>query len=281
MADYCESCQPGCGDLVGLCAENETLETICEGCGHTTVDSKGRCFYAYCPEHWEQARALAVAEGLMTQEEADALEPPDPQIFERGLEEVDEEEEPPPPDTMFNQDGVPIYVKTPEDMFKAAEARMSFPKELNDDEEAVAARYALDEARASEWGGRVYEVIVSVDRIERVHRGVLTNGKDLQDMLRRFPTTEGVEHSFCFDVRETEESRKVTEASIKEGLAAIQDLDGQIAMMVKRDSNKIPAIKWLRTQVRGIGLKEAKDIVDRIVDGKDPTLWDSLEELDR
>ncbi len=49
MADFCYSCaEEHLGiagvnnDFKGLCADNEVLEVLCEGCGPIEVDSKGK-----------------------------------------------------------------------------------------------------------------------------------------------------------------------------------------------------------------------------------------------
>lgn len=48
MADFCQQCSiklfgEDCRDLAGLCADNEVVAALCEGCGFVSVDSQGRC----------------------------------------------------------------------------------------------------------------------------------------------------------------------------------------------------------------------------------------------
>lgn len=53
MADFCMQCSleifdEDFGDLKDIVKTNQTLETICEGCGDCIVDYLGRCISKEC-----------------------------------------------------------------------------------------------------------------------------------------------------------------------------------------------------------------------------------------
>lgn len=53
MADFCMDCSIELfgeyfGDLKGIVSENNTIWTICEGCGLTYIDHLGKCVYEGC-----------------------------------------------------------------------------------------------------------------------------------------------------------------------------------------------------------------------------------------
>lgn len=55
MADFCKQCSidtfgEDSKDLAGLCKEGETIIVLCEGCGCTEVDWKGKCINPDCLE---------------------------------------------------------------------------------------------------------------------------------------------------------------------------------------------------------------------------------------
>lgn len=58
MAEFCKQCSKALlfentNDFAGLCGPDEMLPVLCEGCGPTYVDSKGRCI-GKCLGHFKQ-----------------------------------------------------------------------------------------------------------------------------------------------------------------------------------------------------------------------------------
>ena len=69
MADFCAQCWPrvwgdpkeigqaeGFNDMMGVCGSDEMFRDVCEGCGVSYFDSRGRCL-GPCMEHHEMAPA--------------------------------------------------------------------------------------------------------------------------------------------------------------------------------------------------------------------------------
>jgi hypothetical protein len=58
MAEFCKQCTKALffedtNDFEGLCGEDEMIQVLCEGCGPTYVDSKGKCI-GKCMGHFKQ-----------------------------------------------------------------------------------------------------------------------------------------------------------------------------------------------------------------------------------
>lgn len=57
MAEFCKQCTKALfheevNDFEGLCEKDEMVEVLCEGCGYTYVDWKGRCV-GKCKGHFK------------------------------------------------------------------------------------------------------------------------------------------------------------------------------------------------------------------------------------
>lgn len=48
MSDYCVQCDKTLGGLAGICKKGKMVAVICECCGPTWVDHKGKCLATDC-----------------------------------------------------------------------------------------------------------------------------------------------------------------------------------------------------------------------------------------
>lgn len=67
MADFCKQCGietfgSDFGDLKGMCLEGQTADTLCEGCGPTTVDHEGNCVSPDCMSKGKPGHGCKVPE---------------------------------------------------------------------------------------------------------------------------------------------------------------------------------------------------------------------------